>query len=112
MELTKFVVAQSDNLEKGEKSNQSKAEKEKMSKIQVQKEKMSKIQVQNPYDLKQVILTIFKENSDKLYSPRMMFDIIQQRDTKYYADTLWGLWKQEFLIHPQHGYYQWNSSSD
>jgi hypothetical protein len=63
---------------------------------------------QNAYDLKQTILTVFKENPEGQYSPRMIFDIIQQRNTKYYADTLWGLWKQEFLIHPQHGYYQWN----
>ena len=38
----------------------------------------------------------------------MMYEIIQERDTKYYADTLWGLWKQGFLAHPQRGYYQWN----
>ena len=37
-----------------------------------------------------------------------MFDNIQERDKKYYADTLWGLWKKGFLIHPQRGYYQWN----
>ena len=106
--------------ELGEMENQIKTQKENISKIQVQKVSSSKIhvqkhnssqiQVQNGYDLKQVILSIFKENSDKLYSPRMMFDIIQQRNTKYYADTLWGLWKQELLIHPQRGYYQWNNN--
>ena len=101
-----------ESLEKDEKSNQIKTQKENISKIWVQKENTPKIQVQNAYDLKQIILAIFKENSDKLYSPKMMFDIIQQRNTKYYADTLWGLWKQEFLIHPQRGYYQWNCSSD
>jgi hypothetical protein len=97
--------------ELGEMENQIKTQRENISQIQVQKVNSPKIQVQNGYDLKQVILAIFKENSDKLYSPRMMFDLIQQRNTKYYADTLWGLWKQEFLIHPQRGYYQWDSNN-
>lgn len=61
------------------------------------------------YDLKQIILTLFKENQKKFYTPKNMFEIIQKRNTKYYADTLWGLWKQGFLTHPQRGYYQWNS---
>ncbi len=75
-----------------------------------QNKKLTNNYSQNAYDLKQVILTEFRENSDKLYSPRMMFDIIQERNTKYYADTLWGLWKQGLLNHPQRGYYQWNNN--
>jgi len=59
-------------------------------------------------DLKQVILLVFKNNPKKFYTPRNMYDIIQKRDTKYYADTLWSLWKKGFLIHPRRGYYQWN----
>jgi hypothetical protein len=79
-------------------------------KIKKSKENLSNGVTSNSSNLKQVILTIFKENSDKLYSPRMIFDIIQQRNTKYYADTLWGLWKQGLLNHPQRGHYQWNSN--
>ncbi len=82
-------------------------------KIQKSKENISKgIDTSDSYDLKQVILTLFKKNPSKFYTPKNMFKIIQQRDTKYYADTLWGLWKQEYLIHPQRGYYQWNQETN
>lgn len=64
----------------------------------------------NINDLNQVILTLFKENPDKYYTPRLMHEIIQKKDRKYYADTLWGLWKKGFLVHPQRGYYQWNGN--
>ena len=77
-------------------------------KIETSKENSSKRIVNNAHDLKQVILKLFKANPKKFYTPSMMYEIIQERDTKYYADTLWGLWKQEFLAHPQRGYYQWN----
>jgi hypothetical protein len=65
-----------------------------------------------PNGLKYVILSIFKENSKKFYTAEMIFEIIQKRDKKYYSDTLWGLWKQGFLIHPQRKYYQWNENND
>ena len=77
-------------------------------KIETSKENSSKRIVNNAHDLKQVILKLFKANPKKFYTPSMMYEIIQERDTKYYADTLWGLWKQGFLAHPQRGYYQWN----
>ena len=77
-------------------------------KIETSKENSSKRIVNNAHDLKQVILKLFKANLKKFYTPSMMYEIIQERDTKYYADTLWGLWKQGFLAHPQRGYYQWN----
>ena len=64
--------------------------------------------IYNANDLKQVILTLFKKNPKLFYTPKMMYEIIKVRDTKYYADTLWGLWKKGFLTHPQRGYYQWN----
>ncbi len=62
----------------------------------------------NLSDLKQTILTLFKENPTKLYTARMMFDIIRERTPKYYVDTLWGLEKKGYLVRPQRGYYQWN----
>ena len=62
----------------------------------------------NANDLKQVILTIFRESPKKYFTPRMMYDIIQKRNPKYYADTLWGLRQKGFLTSPQRGYYQWN----
>ena len=77
-------------------------------KIKNSKENLSKGITRNLDDLKQVILTIFKENSDKFFTPSMMYEIIQERNTKYYADTLWGLEKKGFLIHPQRGHYKWN----
>jgi hypothetical protein len=76
-------------------------------KIKNSSENSSKGVFSNTNELKQAILTVFKENPKKFYSPKNMYEIIQKRDTKYYADTLWGLWKQGFLIHPQRGYYQW-----
>lgn len=58
--------------------------------------------------LKQEIIAEFQKNPNQIYTPRKMFSIVQKRDTKYYADTLWGLWKQGFLVHPERGNYQWN----
>jgi protein-arginine kinase activator protein McsA len=78
-------------------------------KMYIAKENSSNRNIGNSNDLRQIILALFKENPTKFYTPKMMYEIIQQRDTKYYADTLWGLWKHGFLIHPQRGYYQWNA---
>lgn len=77
-------------------------------KVKISKENTSKGIVNNTHELKQTILSLFRENPEKSYTPRNMYDIIQERDTKYYADTLWGLWKRGFLTHPQRGYYQWD----
>jgi len=79
-------------------------------KIESSKKNSSKGIITNAHDLKQTILTLFKENPKKFYTPKMMHKIIQERDSKYYADTLWGLWKKGFLTHYKRGYYQWNSN--
>ena len=59
-------------------------------------------------NLKQSILVIFEENPTESYTAGDIFERIQERDQKYYSDTLWGLWQQGFLIHPKRGKYQWN----
>ncbi len=72
----------------------------------------SKITISGTDDLKSLILTLFRENPKLSYTPSNMYEIIKQRDTKYYSDTLWGLWKKGFLKHPQRGYYQWNEGQN
>ena len=57
-------------------------------------------------DLKQKTLEIFKKNPDKYYTPRMIFDIIQKRDVRFFSNALWSLWKLGFLIHNNRRYYR------
>ena len=59
-------------------------------------------------NLKQSILVIFEDNPTEPYTAGDIFERIQERDQKYYSDTLWGLWQQGLLIHPKRGKYQWN----
>ena len=59
-------------------------------------------------NLKQSILVIFEENPTESYTAGGIFERIQERDQKYYSDTLWGLCQQGFLIRPKRGKYQWN----
>ena len=80
-------------------------------KIENSKENISKGIISSANDLKQRILTLFKENPKKYYTPKMMYNIIQERNSKYYADTLWGLKQKGFLTSPNRGYYQWNEKS-
>ena len=63
------------------------------------------------YELKQINLATFKKNPTKYYTPRIMYETIQRRDTRYYASALWSLWKQGFLIHTQRRYYRWNKDN-
>ena len=59
-------------------------------------------------NLKQSILVIFEENPTEPYTAGDIFERIQERDQKYYSDTLWRLWQQGLLIRPKRGKYQWN----
>ncbi len=34
---------------------------------------------------------INENGKERIYTPKLMHKIIQKKDTKYYADTLWGL---------------------
>ena len=83
-----------------------------VNKTEKTKNNSSKGVFNNLHSLKQVILAIFRENPKKFFTADMLFEVIQERNTKYYSDTLWGLWKQGYLAHPQRKYYQWNSDNE
>jgi hypothetical protein len=63
-------------------------------------------------DLKILILKLFKENSKKRYTPKMIMNIIKERDIKFFAGSVWHMWKKGFLVHEQRKYYRWNEAQD
>jgi hypothetical protein len=58
----------------------------------------------------QEVIELFKENPDEFYSPQRVFEITQKRDTKYFGNALWRLWKQGILTHNDRRYYRWNKN--
>ncbi len=54
------------------------------------------------------IVEIMKQ-SKKIFSAKEMFDLIKERNTKFYSDKMWNLAKKGTLIKlPTRGYYKYN----
>ena len=66
----------------------------------------------NASDLTLLILKLFREHPKKEYTPKMVMNIIQERDINFFAGTIWYLWKKGFLLHERRKYYQWNDNQE
>ena len=69
----------------------------------------SNVEIESQKILQEVI-EIFKKNPTEFYSPQRIFEITQKRNTKYFGNALWRLWKKGILTHTDRRYYQWNKN--
>ena len=57
------------------------------------------------------IIEIMKQ-SKKIFSAKEMFELIQERNTKFYSDKMWNLAKKNVLVKLEtRGYYKYNFDS-
>lgn len=87
---------------------------EKVEKTSIEKlvEKAKKIGFEtvpeNLDELTQKIVTILKD-SEKIMTAKQMFEIIDEKSTKFYSDKMWNLAKKGVLVKlPTRGYYKYN----
>ena len=63
---------------------------------------------QNLDELTEKIVEILKQ-SEKIFTAKQMYSIIQEKNTKFYSDKMWNLAKKGVLVKlPTRGYYKYN----
>ncbi len=63
---------------------------------------------QNLDELTEKIVEIMKQ-SEKIFTAKQMYSLIQERNTKFYSDKMWNLAKKNVLVKlPTRGYYKYN----
>ena len=66
---------------------------------------------QNLDEITTKIIEIMKQ-TEKIFTAKEMFDLIQERNTKFYSDKMWNLAKKNVLVKLEtRGYYKYNLDS-